>query len=194
MHAFLFIGQNISSTNEQIERFIANQKAKKLNFVLQKIEDVRELKKIIKFSFAEKNAVIINDIDKITQEAANAFLKNLEEPNKNLIYILSASNINNVLPTIISRCEVIRLQESKSRKTTETKAPDYKTALNIKERNEAIDFVENYLLYLEANLKQKPHLILNCEICLNTIKNLMLNGNVSLQLANFVVKMSSTTN
>ncbi len=159
---------------------------KQIPFVLQKIDDVRELKKLVKFSFSEKTAIIIQDIDKITTEAANAFLKNLEEPTKNIIYILTASNLSNVLPTIISRCEVIRLQRIGDR--LQGKHLNYRDALNIKDREEAIKFIEE-LIFTD----HEKNIFNNMENYLNTIKNLKANGNVSLQLTNFVVKMSSAT-
>ena len=70
MHAFLIINGNP-------EEFAKKQNAKVIPFVLQKIEDARELKKFVKFSFAEKTAIVIEKIDKATPQAQNAFLKNL---------------------------------------------------------------------------------------------------------------------
>jgi len=164
--------------------FANKHKAKVIPFMLQKIEDARELKKFVKFSFAEKTAIIIQDIDTATPETANAFLKNLEEPTKNIIYILTANNLGNVLPTIISRCEVVRVQDTGYR--IYDKNIDYKTALNIKDRNEAIEFVRN-LIYIDHEKNDFK----NQENYLNTIKSLRANGNVSLQLTNLVVKMES---
>jgi len=45
----------------------------------------------------------------MTSEAANAFLKTLEEPTKTSIFILTTSMENLILPTIISRCQKISL-------------------------------------------------------------------------------------
>ena len=188
MHAFLLI-------NKDPIGFAEKQNAKVIPFVLQKIEDARELKKFVKFSFSEKTAILIHDIDTATPEASNAFLKNLEEPNKNLIYILTATNIENVLPTIISRCEVIKLQNSKLQITNKPQITNYKNILDIKDkrslagitgRNEAIKFVEN-LIYID----HEKQIFKNMENYLNTIKNLKANGNVSLQLLNLVVRMES---
>ncbi len=53
--------------------------------------------------------VIIKDIDTMRKEAANAFLKLLEEPPENVIFLLTASKTEQLLPTIISRCQHIRL-------------------------------------------------------------------------------------
>lgn len=179
MHAFILI-------NTDPNEFAKKQNAKIMPFTMQKIEDARELKKFVKFSFSEKTAIIINDIDKITPEAANAFLKNLEEPTKNIIYILTASNLSNVLPTIISRCQIVKSTNPQIYKSTNINMDyDYKDALNIKDREEAIKFIENLIYQDHENQNFK-----NMENYLNTIQNLRANGNVSLQLTNFVVRMN----
>ena len=57
-------------------------------------------------SFDEKVRVcIIDDAQKMNQYAANSFLKTLEEPVENLYFILVTSDINALLPTIVSRGE-----------------------------------------------------------------------------------------
>jgi len=179
MHAFLLINSN---PNE----FAKKQNAKVIPFTLQKMEDARELKKFVKFSFAEKTAIVIKNIDTITPEAGNAFLKNLEEPNKNLIYILTADNLKNVLPTIVSRCQIVKLSTVYSLQPTVNKTVNYKDVLNIKDRTEAIKFIEN-LIYLD----HEKNIFQNQENYLQSLKNLKANGNVSLQLLNLVVKMNS---
>ena len=58
---------------------------------------------------SEGNRVIIVDAaDQMTPEAANAILKNLEEPGKNIHFILVVHNMSRLLPTIISRCRQLR--------------------------------------------------------------------------------------
>ena len=52
---------------------------------------------------------IINLIERSSVEAINSLLKFLEEPLLNVHAILTTKNITKVLPTIISRCEVINL-------------------------------------------------------------------------------------
>ncbi len=55
---------------------------------------------------------IIQQADKLNASAANSILKFLEEPEDNIIAILVTDNIYQVLNTIISRCQVIRLSPS----------------------------------------------------------------------------------
>lgn len=65
----------------------------------------------VKPIFANKKVFIIKDIDKALEGAQNKLLKTLEEPNKNVHFILTASNSNLVLPTIRSRCVKIELKK-----------------------------------------------------------------------------------
>lgn len=51
---------------------------------------------------------IVADADRFNESSANAFLKSLEEPARDLIFVLLAENLAQVLPTILSRCQVVR--------------------------------------------------------------------------------------
>ena len=56
----------------------------------------------------KKRIYIIRECEKMRTEAANSMLKFLEEPDSDIVAILMTNNINNVLPTIISRCKIIK--------------------------------------------------------------------------------------
>jgi DNA polymerase III subunit delta' len=56
-----------------------------------------------------RTVVVITEIDTMRKEAANAFLKFLEEPSSKLVFILTATKTDQLLPTVISRCQQIRL-------------------------------------------------------------------------------------
>jgi DNA polymerase-3 subunit delta' len=51
---------------------------------------------------------IIDDADRFNDNSANAFLKTLEEPPEQLVFVLLAANSAQLLPTIISRCQTVR--------------------------------------------------------------------------------------
>lgn len=53
---------------------------------------------------------IIERIENATKEAMNSLLKMLEEPTEGIYAIFTTQNINKVLPTIISRCQVIEIK------------------------------------------------------------------------------------
>ena len=76
-----------------------------------KIEAIREGMRFFSLkSFRLKNKImIIKDAQALTPAAANAFLKTLEEPPKNSFIAISASKLDGLLPTIISRCRKIFL-------------------------------------------------------------------------------------
>lgn len=55
-----------------------------------------------------RKVAIINDADTMTDDSANAFLKMLEEPPERAVLFLIASNLDAVMPTIRSRCQLVR--------------------------------------------------------------------------------------
>jgi len=55
-----------------------------------------------------RKIAIIADAEKLNDESANALLKTLEEPPPHSLIILIASNTDNILPTIRSRCQIVR--------------------------------------------------------------------------------------
>jgi len=76
---------------------------------LIKITEIRELQKklYLKPFRASHKITIINNAEKITEEAANSFLKILEEPPQDSILILIAPEKKSMLETIVSRCQVV---------------------------------------------------------------------------------------
>lgn len=62
-----------------------------------------------------KRVFIINGIDKCNTQSANSLLKFLEEAHDNCYGILLTENINSVIPTIISRSQVIHFKKVSSK-------------------------------------------------------------------------------
>lgn len=56
-----------------------------------------------------KQVYIIRNLETLNKNAANSLLKFLEEPEDNVIAIFLCDNVINVLPTIVSRCQVVSL-------------------------------------------------------------------------------------
>lgn len=74
------------------------------------IDDVRWVKEDIYITpYYGGRKIYIFEIDYMRTEAANAFLKILEEPPAYGTLVIQSSNINFFLPTIVSRCQKIRL-------------------------------------------------------------------------------------
>ena len=57
-----------------------------------------------------RKVAIVDDVDEMNDEAANAFLKTLEEPPPGAVLILIGSSAELQLETIVSRCQIIRFE------------------------------------------------------------------------------------
>ena len=66
-----------------------------------------------KTAFESKGIMIyvLHLIENMTEQAINSILKFLEEPGKNVFAFLTTNNENSILPTIISRCQVMHLKQ-----------------------------------------------------------------------------------
>ncbi|MHB9929197.1 DNA polymerase III subunit gamma/tau [Clostridium botulinum] len=73
----------------------------------RKLEDIKEVIENVKYPPQEgKNKVyIMDEVHMLTQEAVNAFLKTLEEPPSNVIFILATTDPQKLPITILSRCQ-----------------------------------------------------------------------------------------
>ena len=77
-----------------------------------KIDQVRKSLNWLNFhpDQAKKRVLILDGAEHLGREAANAFLKTLEEPAPNTIIILIALSTKHLLETIVSRCQQIRFR------------------------------------------------------------------------------------
>lgn len=73
------------------------------------INQIREINRHLAFSPALERyrIIIIDPAEKMTDEAANAFLKTLEEPPPHNIFILNVRDPGELLLTIVSRCQKV---------------------------------------------------------------------------------------
>jgi DNA polymerase III subunit delta' len=76
-----------------------------------KVDQVRELQRFLSLSpyEARYRFALLLRFEEANPNAANALLKSLEEPSPQVILVLTAESAESLLPTIVSRCEVIRL-------------------------------------------------------------------------------------
>jgi DNA polymerase-3 subunit delta' len=77
-----------------------------------KVDEVRELITRTSWSPSVGNyrVVVIEDADRLTESAANALLKVIEEPGARTVWLLCAPTLTDVLPTIRSRCRHLSLR------------------------------------------------------------------------------------
>jgi DNA polymerase-3 subunit delta' len=95
-----------------------NGKVKELEIGIGKIREIRRLVSLFPY-YGPYKIVIINQADKLSREAANAFLKTLEEPTLKTIMLLISSSYQNLLPTIVSRCLPIKFLSVSDREIKE---------------------------------------------------------------------------
>ncbi len=74
------------------------------------IDDIRSVHSFVVKSpyYTKRKVVLIDNVENINVTAANAFLKILEEPPEHTIFILISSNLYKIIPTIRSRCVIVR--------------------------------------------------------------------------------------
>jgi len=74
-----------------------------------KIEQIRNLKKQVQYGPYNSKYLVVNiqRVENLTTEAANSFLKLLEEPPAKVIFILETAQPEMILETIVSRCQKI---------------------------------------------------------------------------------------
>jgi len=70
------------------------------------IEQVREVLEKFVTKQTQPQLVLIRPADLLTEEAANAILKNLEEPQENVHFLLVTDDLSKLLKTVVSRASV----------------------------------------------------------------------------------------
>lgn len=134
------------------------------------IETVKLIQKKLYFKpiKSTNKLIVIEDAQLLTPEAQNALLKVLEEPPANTFIILGSESKEMLLPTILSRCQIIELVEEHkkiSEKTmdelqvfiqnlpTSSIGEKLKLAEQLaKNKDKAIDWLENLILIIREKL------------------------------------------
>jgi hypothetical protein len=199
MHAYLLVCKSAEHARRQAEMHGKELGAKIMEFPLAKIEDVRNLNNLIRLSVSEPTLIFSPDIHEATEEAMNAFLKNLEEPQENLYFALSAPSERAVISTVVSRCIIKKFVFHDDRNfdfagkfldgSIDTK---FSMIDKIRDRDEAIAFLMDLSELIHTRIhdgvlptETAPELM---EAVIKTYGNLKKNGNVSLQLSNLTTR------
>lgn len=119
MHAFLIIGANHDTRKEYIEKRLAELSIHPADQIIiyQEgsigIAEIRALQKslTLKPIAGRIKSAIIWDAAQLTIAAQHALLKTLEEPPANTTLFVASPTEEILLPTIISRCKIVRLQK-----------------------------------------------------------------------------------
>ncbi|MCA9342495.1 AAA family ATPase [Candidatus Saccharibacteria bacterium] len=132
------------------------------------VEQARQLPKFIQLKTADSKSeriIIIEDADKMTVEAQNAILKNIEELPNNTTIILTFPNLASILPTISSRLNFIKITPPTINTTIDFFNNQYSDEQIIKAYK-----ISNYRIGLmTALLKQEQH---------DVIKNISLSKQI----------------
>lgn len=64
----------------------------------------------LKSARGQGKVAVLDDADDLNEESANCFLKTLEEPPPRSVFILIGSTVDRQLPTIVSRCQIVRFR------------------------------------------------------------------------------------
>ena len=163
-----------------------------------KKDQVKELEQEFreKSLLGNKKIYIINHADKMNVAASNTILKFLEEPENDIVALLIVDNIYNLLPTIISRCQIIPLK-------SKNLGNDYNIIgknISQEELDIKIDNCVNFISYFEKykldalckinslwlkSFKEKENLILGLTIMMDFYKSI-LDYKLNLKNENFI--------
>lgn len=167
------------------------------------VDQVRDILKLVSSKQQTEQYVIVRPADKLSDVAANAFLKNLEEPGEKIHYVLITENPSKLLPTVLSRASIyfLRIKEDDgirddakskelAKKLITAKARDLpsiaeeitKTKKNV--RAEALNVVglAIEMLYKSYYITKKDVFIRKLPKFLALYENLEKNGHIKLHL------------
>jgi DNA polymerase III delta prime subunit len=146
------------------------------------IEEIRNLQSnIIMRPFVYKfKTIVITDAESLTIPAQNAFLKTLEEPSEFTAIIMMAKQKTDLLPTIVSRCQITDL------------GPKNQTDLNEKESAEISERIKTIFsgdlgakfLIAETEGKTKEQALIFLENLTTTARAMLLRDQTFKGLAN----------
>ena len=131
-----------------------------------KIEQIRNLQaRIVEKPITSRRKVyVIDDAELMSEESQNCLLKTLEEPPEYAVIILIVSNESRILPTIKSRCVIIKFQPLTSKEIKQVK-PELSDDL--------IQLLEGSLLNAE-NIEQKKEQYAQLSNLVNVLENKQL--------------------
>lgn len=166
------------------------------------IEEVKTLSNFLKVKpLGAQKIIIIKEANTLTQEAQNSLLKILEEPPEYASVFLESNTIENLLPTILSRCQKIKLasevgetfefsRESDFLKMSPSERFDYCETLSKMEKEEII----SYLTEVLKAIKKVPNTISleDINLLISTLENLSkFNINSRLALENLALNFNN---
>lgn len=220
IHSILITGGNSSErlkkANQLAESFLGKMTKNHPDFFSIeekesiKISQIRELQKklALKPYIAQFKIALINEAEKLTLPAQHSLLKTLEEPPNHSILILTALSRESLLPTVLSRCQIIRLPTALDKKINQPSIISHQSlAIKIinaspgerlliaekyaQKRDQTVEFCQNQLIAFRKLLRQKilssplssnQPIIRNSQLTLNQVRHLLHQIQQSLEL------------
>jgi DNA polymerase III delta prime subunit len=182
----------ISKENKIITKYIDNLKQDSLFFEVTpatgeySIENIKNTIKDVSIYNPKKRIYYFKDFHLSSIPAQNSFLKLLEEPPSNVLLVLTTDQKNRLLPTIISRVKIIKLDDKQKNDLNDNFVFDEKKIqleqFKIKDRESALKTFLNLIYFFRKRLKndKKSSIILKE---LLRLKQLLENNNLNPQLA-----------
>ncbi|OGM13765.1 hypothetical protein A2961_04285 [Candidatus Woesebacteria bacterium RIFCSPLOWO2_01_FULL_39_21] len=197
MHAYLVVSQDSLKSEKFIQELSTPKNAEVIRLTLNKIEDVRNLNNFTKLKSVNPVVFVLESFHLASEEAQNALLKTLEEPQSSLQFIITTESLTNILPTIVSRCLVFNIKNYTLQVTSEylnvlktfkegALSEKFEIATNLKTREEAIKFLGNLCLYLHQELHKNINIIKLLSRSATALSRIKSNANINLQLTNLI--------
>lgn len=127
------------------------------------VDDIRQASAFLqkKSQLLGMKTLLISNAETMTESAANALLKTLEEPTENTVIILTSSDVPRLLPTIISRCQQIDIRpysgEQLAKLTNTANVDKFTNVTHLPEltdakvQDNALEFTTNVTAFLSGN-------------------------------------------
>jgi DNA polymerase-3 subunit delta' len=131
------------------------------------VDEIREMqnKLYLKPFEGKRKVVIITEVENMHPSSANSLLKTLEEPPKDSYLILTTTDINRLLPTVVSRCQQIRFAKIPSfliekRLKERYQIPEEKASFYAKISNGSLGKALDFLQGEKENIRQDAILLI----------------------------------
>ncbi|MCU0640769.1 MAG: hypothetical protein MUC35_01630 [Candidatus Margulisbacteria bacterium] len=218
--AYLFVGPPDSAKLEDAREFARRQGCVGIDLVevlpdgaTLKIDQVRELQRQVRYgpSVGPCQFVIVREADKLSADAAAAFLKTLEEPPPRVVFILLVEREDRLPATIASRCQRLVFGEQPKKWAPKEEYAEYYQALKsarqmsvlallelsvgmgrAKTEEEGVGGIENLLYDLAFYARQELNDVKMVRTLLDGIKNLKRRANTKLALDNMCLQLVET--
>jgi DNA polymerase-3 subunit delta' len=155
-----------------------------------RIDDLREILIRVNHATEKRNVFVIHEVERMNREAANFFLKTLEEPPPRTTFILTTNNPALLLPTLISRCRVLNFGNVAPSAIDEMIAAKFPN-LSDDERKRVVNFAMGKPIRA-ARLAADPTVFREFKEYFEKLKNLLERPNIADKLA-FAEKVSAAS-